>query len=74
MALIKGNVVVIGSKEEAIPAPCEYCGKVDELRPYGKNGAFICFECGMKPENKETTIKKYLSLLDSVPKIDPNKN
>lgn len=34
---------------------CEYCGKLDELRPYGKNGAKICFECGMKPENIKTT-------------------
>ena len=27
---------------------CEQCGKVDELRPYGKNGTNICFSCGMK--------------------------
>jgi hypothetical protein len=35
------------------PQGCDYCGKVAELRPYGKNGASICFECGMK--NEETT-------------------
>ncbi|UYZ39041.1 hypothetical protein OD350_28635 (plasmid) [Clostridium beijerinckii] len=32
---------------------CEYCGKIAELRPYGKNGANICYECGMK--DTETT-------------------
>ena len=24
---------------------CSDCGQVKELRPYGKNGAFVCFEC-----------------------------
>ncbi len=33
-------------------AACEYCKKTDELRPYGKSGAKICFDCGMLPENK----------------------
>lgn len=32
------------------PDACEYCGKVAPLRPYGKDGARICFECGMKNE------------------------
>lgn len=34
---------------------CEYCGQIDELRPYGKDGAMICFDCGMKPENIKQT-------------------
>ena len=29
---------------------CEICGKKDELRPYGKNGENVCFDCGMKDE------------------------
>lgn len=37
------------------PQGCDYCGKVAELRPYGKDGASICFECGMKPENRKQT-------------------
>lgn len=38
---------------------CEYCGKVAELRPYGKNGANICFECGMKdPKTTEEMFSK----------------
>jgi hypothetical protein len=35
------------------PQKCEYCGRIAELRPYGKNGANICFKCGM--ENIKTT-------------------
>lgn len=48
-----GDVRIIGLEVE--PAKCSYCGKIDELRPYGKNAAMICFDCGMKPENKEHT-------------------
>jgi ribosomal protein L37AE/L43A len=29
---------------------CELCGMKDELRPYGPNGEWICFDCGMKDE------------------------
>lgn len=32
------------------PQQCDDCGKIAELRPYGKNGACICFDCGMKDE------------------------
>jgi len=35
---------------------CEFCGAVEECRPYGPNGEQICFDCGMKDE--ETTRKK----------------
>ena len=40
-----GNFIIIEPEEDE---KCEYCGKIDELRPYGKNGANICFDCGMK--------------------------
>ncbi len=29
---------------------CESCGAWEELRPYGRSGENICFECGMKDE------------------------
>lgn len=45
------KIIVLGTPSE--DQPCEYCGQMSELRPYGKNGARICFDCGMKPENKE---------------------
>ncbi len=74
MALIKGNVIVIGSNEESIPKKCEYCGKIAELRPYGENGANICFECGMKPENRNTTDRMFSSLLNGARKFNPDNN
>jgi hypothetical protein len=39
-------LVIAGEKG----ARCEECGKHDELRPYGKNAANVCFECAMKDE------------------------
>jgi hypothetical protein len=39
------GAVVIG--QNAGFGYCEYCGSKDEeLRPYGKNGANICYRCG----------------------------
>ena len=29
---------------------CTECGKDDDCRPYGKNAAMVCFDCGMKDE------------------------
>lgn len=29
---------------------CTDCGREEELRPYGKNGAMVCFDCAMKDE------------------------
>jgi hypothetical protein len=50
MVIKVGEVNVIGSEIEATPMKCEDCGKMDELRPYGKNGANVCFDCAMKDE------------------------
>jgi hypothetical protein len=55
------RIIIIGEVPEH--KPCEYCGTVAELRPYGKNGAKICFECGMKPENYETTLDAFQKVL-----------
>ena len=43
-----GGVVLIPEPEVA--EKCELCGLIDELRPYGPNGARVCFTCGMKDE------------------------
>lgn len=45
------------------PQQCDYCGKVDELRPYGRDSAVICFDCAMKPENKGETERQFAQLL-----------
>jgi hypothetical protein len=46
------------------PQQCDYCGKVAELRPYGRNGAAICFECGMA--DRKTTEKMFSQRLDDL--------
>ena len=56
----KVNGIVIIETEK--PQQCDYCGKVAELRPYGKDGACICFECGMADE--ETTKEMFRRKLD----------
>lgn len=43
-------------------AECTDCGKVDELRPYGKDGAFVCFPCMMKDEDEG--MKQFGKLFD----------
>lgn len=35
------------------PGPCDLCGTIGELRPYGPHREQICFACGMK--HRETT-------------------
>ena len=58
---IKG-LTVIGHPAEAVPQKCEDCGVTDELRPYGKNGANVCFDCAMKDEENAT--KMFIKRLD----------
>ena len=32
------------------PSACAECGESKELRPYGKDGAWVCFDCAMEDE------------------------
>lgn len=57
-----GNTFVI---EQTEPQLCEYCGQIAELRPYGKNGANICYKCGHNLENLEETNRRCRALIDS---------
>lgn len=34
---------------------CEYCKQLHELRPYGRDGVLICFQCAHKKEHVEET-------------------
>lgn len=72
----KGSkVVFIG--EPSDPGACEYCGNVTDLRPYGKDGALICFDCGMKPENKAITDEMFGKAMDEAlgePNIENQQN
>ncbi len=62
------NIVEIhdGTNEKA----CEICGKIDELRPYGPKGEWICFDCGMKDE--QTTRRQFVKLISSADVIVVN--
>jgi hypothetical protein len=41
--------------------PCELCGSVEECRPYGPKGEWVCFDCGMKdPEAAERGMNRYI--------------
>jgi hypothetical protein len=45
-----------GIIQEESPQRCEFCGIIEECRPYGPNDEEICFDCAMK--DKETTERK----------------
>jgi ribosomal protein L37AE/L43A len=57
----KEKVNLISVAFNKAPDHCEECNKkvkeADDLRPYGKNGTWICFKCGMK--NKEETVNQF---------------
>ena len=39
---------------------CCHCGDTAaELRPYGPNGAYVCFECAMNPEHRAETDRQF---------------
>jgi len=60
MTKIIKNVLFIQEEPEKM---CEYCGKVSETRPYGRNNEEICFECAMKPMHKKITENKFNEVL-----------
>lgn len=41
---------------------CADCAEKKELRPYGKNGAWVCFDCAMKDEDEAG--KQFGAILD----------
>lgn len=56
------------------PGVCSDCGKVAETRPYGANGARICYECGQKDTaGTERRMAAYLFGETTPPKTDPEK-
>lgn len=66
MTRIVNGILIIEPEPDG---KCECCGKMDELRPYGKNGAHVCFDCMNKPENKpdmEAALDKLFNKLKPV--------
>lgn len=50
---------------------CHWCGQEGgtgpaELRPYGPDGADICFDCGMSEEHGAETMENMLALLHGI--------
>jgi hypothetical protein len=54
------NIRVLNHRESY--GTCQLCGKKAELRPYGPNREWVCFECGMKDE--ATTAAQFANLFD----------
>jgi len=55
---VRRDLMVL-DRSEVPEGTCELCkAKNVELRPYGPNDEWICFDCGMKDE--ATTARKYL--------------
>lgn len=52
------KAVVIQEEAERV---CSVCKKLEELRPYGRNGANVCFSCMMGEEDEG--IKQFTKLL-----------
>jgi len=51
---------------QPIQKHCCHCGSAtEELRPYGPGGAWVCFPCGMKPENRAMTDAMFGAQLDA---------
>ena len=51
------NILVL---DEGKPAKCEFCGKLEELRPYGPNNERICLDCATKtPEAEAIATRKF---------------
>lgn len=54
--------------EKETAQQCDYCGKVAELRPYGRGGACICFQCAMLDEDE--TERQFANRLSGKHRID----
>lgn len=55
-----GNVIVVGEEADQL---CEFCGTMQECRPYGPGFKQICYSCGMKDE-KATEARMHHKLFD----------
>ncbi len=59
MAFINGAYIPVRTK----PAKCKLCKKIKELRPYGPNRAWVCFDCAMT--NEEVATKAFGEMLEA---------
>jgi hypothetical protein len=59
MTVKVGNILVICEESDGL---CAFCGRLEELRPYGPNNERICFDCAMKDE--ATAARKFRERFD----------
>ena len=46
---------------------CHYCPADFDLRPYGPNGAYVCFPCAMAtPEREQEAEEQFNKILDNI--------
>jgi hypothetical protein len=43
------------------PAICSICGETAELRPYGKDGAWICYSCMMEDKDLQKNAEQIIT-------------
>lgn len=66
---MKPDLLPPGIIMQTAPENCDYCKYKRELRPYGANGEFICFDCGMK--DIETTKARFTAIIKAVTENPP---
>jgi phage/plasmid primase-like uncharacterized protein len=64
------NGKIVFSIEKQKDQKCELCGKIEELRPYGKNGENICFDCGML--DPTTTERRFNAKIVGIDHVEVN--
>ena len=49
---------------------CYYCGCADgEMRPYGPNMSYVCFDCGTSPEHVDETDKNFAAQMQAAGEV-----
>lgn len=41
---------------------CHYCPATEDLRPYGPNGAMVCFDCATATPDREMEAKRQFEM------------
>lgn len=49
---VRDDGAVIIDRIDPFIRKCSDCGSEDDCRPYGKDGTWVCFDCGMKDEEE----------------------
>ena len=53
------NIAIIETEE---PQTCTGCGALKECRPYGKNGAQVCYACAMATPESQAEADKQMAI------------